>query len=67
MYLGDGANIVEATFDDLYSPGSVRITSLDRYCTGSHALTIPKVKICCFPSGRLEPLYTSAYSFEGAL
>jgi hypothetical protein len=38
MYLGDGENVVEATFETLFSGGSVRITSVDDYCQGSHTL-----------------------------
>ena len=29
MYLGDQENVVEATFDDIHSGGSVRITSIN--------------------------------------
>jgi hypothetical protein len=38
MYLGDGANVVEATVDGLLAGGNVRITSLDEYCTGRQVL-----------------------------
>jgi hypothetical protein len=38
MYLGDGENVVEATFDNILAGGSVRITSLDEYCDGTYAL-----------------------------
>lgn len=38
MYVGDGQNILEATFDSLTSGGDVRLTSFDEYCQGVHAL-----------------------------
>jgi hypothetical protein len=38
MYLGDGANVVEATIDGLFAGGNVRITNLDDYCDGSNIL-----------------------------
>jgi hypothetical protein len=38
MYVGDGASVVEATFDSLMSGGDVRLTSLDDYCDGSYSL-----------------------------
>jgi hypothetical protein len=38
MYLGDGASVVEATFDDPLSGGNVRLTSLDEYCQGECSL-----------------------------
>jgi hypothetical protein len=38
MYLGDGANVVEATIDGLFAGGNVRITHLDDYCDGSNIL-----------------------------
>ena len=38
MYLGDGANVVEATIDSLMEGGNVRITHLDGYCDGSNIL-----------------------------
>ena len=41
MYLGDQENVVEATFDDIHSVGSVRITSIDEYSDGRYALRIP--------------------------
>jgi hypothetical protein len=38
MYVGDGANLVEATFDSVQAGGDVRLTSLDEYCQGNYAL-----------------------------
>ncbi|WGJ16305.1 hypothetical protein QEV83_08725 [Methylocapsa sp. D3K7] len=38
MYLGDQENVVEATFDDIHSGVSVRITSIDEYSDGRYAL-----------------------------
>ena len=38
MYLGDGANVVEATVNGLLTGGDVRITSLDTYCDGKSVL-----------------------------
>jgi hypothetical protein len=38
MYLGDGANVVEATVDGLLTGGDVRMTSLDNYCDGKSVL-----------------------------
>jgi hypothetical protein len=38
MYLGDGANVVEATFDSILKGGSVRVTNLFKYSQGAHAL-----------------------------
>jgi hypothetical protein len=72
MYLGDGATVVEATFDGLFSPGSVRITSLDEYCLGNYALRFRRSKhvtsaeagwrLCVRALGRL----TQPYSFSHA-
>ena len=46
MYLGDGENVVEATFEDLAwgLNGSVRMTSLDDYCRGNYALRFRRSK-----------------------
>jgi len=44
MYLGDGENIVEATFESLSSGGSVRMTSLDDYCHGNYVLRFRRSK-----------------------
>jgi hypothetical protein len=44
MYLGDGANVIEATFDSIFTSGSVRITSLDHYCQGKHVLKFRRSK-----------------------
>ena len=38
MYLGDGANVVEATVDPHLVGSDVRITHLDDYCDGSNIL-----------------------------
>jgi hypothetical protein len=38
IYLGDEQNVVEATFENLLSFGSVRITSLDEYARSNYAL-----------------------------
>jgi hypothetical protein len=43
MYLGDGDNIVEATFNNL-ADASVRITSLGEYCDGKHSLRFRRPK-----------------------
>ena len=40
MYLGDGMSVVEATFDSVREGGSVRISSLDGYCTGAHSIRV---------------------------
>jgi hypothetical protein len=44
MYLGDGANVIEATFDSIFTSGSVRITSLDNYCQGKYLLRFRRSK-----------------------
>jgi hypothetical protein len=46
VYLGDGENIVEATFEDFNwgFHGSVRMTSLDDYCHGNYALRFRRSK-----------------------
>jgi hypothetical protein len=44
MYLGDGANVVEADFDSVLGGGSVRLTSLDEYCQGKHSLRFRRSK-----------------------
>jgi hypothetical protein len=44
MYLGDGANVLEATFDSVFRSGSVRITSLENYCQGKYALRFRRSK-----------------------
>src|SRR5262249_42111189 len=44
MYLGDGENVVEATFESLTSGGSVRMTSLDDYCHGNYVLRFRRSK-----------------------
>ncbi len=38
MYMGDGANVVEATVDSLTEGGNVRITPLVNYCDGTNIL-----------------------------
>jgi cell wall-associated NlpC family hydrolase len=38
MYMGDGANVVEATVDSLVEGGNVRITPLVNYCDGTNIL-----------------------------
>lgn len=38
MYVGDGQHVVEATFESVFAGGSVRLSSLDDYCTGEHIL-----------------------------
>jgi hypothetical protein len=38
MYVGDGASLVEATFDSVQAGGDVRLTSLDEYCQGNYAV-----------------------------
>jgi hypothetical protein len=38
MYLGDGASILEATFDSIAQGGSVRVTNLFEYSQGAHVL-----------------------------
>jgi hypothetical protein len=44
MYLGDDENLVEATFDNLFSAGRVRMTSLDEYCKGNYELRFRRSK-----------------------
>jgi len=44
MYLGDGANVVEATIDSVMSGGSVRITHLDDYSDGTNILRFRRSK-----------------------
>ena len=44
MYLGDGANVVEATIDHPLTGGDVRITNLDEYSDGSNALRFRRPK-----------------------
>jgi Permuted papain-like amidase enzyme, YaeF/YiiX, C92 family len=39
IYLGDDLSVVEATFES-FVDGSVRVTPLDEYCQGDHALRI---------------------------
>jgi hypothetical protein len=72
MYLGDGENVVEATFDNLFSSGSVRITSLDDYCTGKYALRFRRSKhvrsiqtgwyLCIRALTRLKQPYSFAHA-----
>jgi hypothetical protein len=38
MYVGDGASLVEATFDSLVGGGDVRLTNLDQYCQGQNVI-----------------------------
>ncbi|WP_338833679.1 hypothetical protein [Bradyrhizobium septentrionale] len=38
MYLGDGGNVIEATFENPVRGGDVRLSSLDSFCEGAHAL-----------------------------
>jgi hypothetical protein len=44
MYVGDGANVVEATFDSVLGGGSVRLTSLDDYSQGTCSLRFRRSK-----------------------
>jgi hypothetical protein len=44
MYLGDDFNVIEATTDNYYS-GNVRVTHLDKYCTGQFAMRIRRPKL----------------------
>lgn len=44
MYVGDGATVVEATFDSVLGGGSVRLTSLDEYSQGLHSLRFRRSK-----------------------
>jgi hypothetical protein len=44
MYLGDGANIIEATFDSVVRGGSVRVTNFFEYAQGAHALRFRRSK-----------------------
>lgn len=46
MYLGDGENVVEATFESLTPgfSGSVQMTSLDDYCKGNYVLQFRRSK-----------------------
>ena len=44
MYVGDGANVVEATFDSVLGGGNVRLTSLDDYSQGSYSLRFRRSK-----------------------
>ncbi|HTV49185.1 MAG TPA: hypothetical protein VMG59_12155 [Phycisphaerae bacterium] len=44
MYIGDGYNVVEATFDSLVRGGNVRITNLDKYCNGTSVLRFRRPK-----------------------
>jgi hypothetical protein len=44
MYVGDGASVVEATFDSLLGGGNVRLTSLDDYCQGLQSLRFRRSK-----------------------
>jgi hypothetical protein len=37
MYVGDGTNVIESTFETLFDAG-VRLTSFDSYCQGAHFL-----------------------------
>jgi hypothetical protein len=39
MYVGDGTNVIESTFETLFDAG-VRLTSFDSYCQGAHFLRI---------------------------
>lgn len=38
MYIGDGAHVVEATFESPLKGGSVKLTALDDYCKGEAAI-----------------------------
>lgn len=44
MYVGDGASVVEATFDSVIGGGNVRLSSLDDYCQGLHSLRFRRSK-----------------------
>jgi hypothetical protein len=44
IYLGDGENVVEATFESLIKLGSVRITSLDEYARPEYALRFRRLR-----------------------
>jgi len=70
MYVGDGASIVEATFDNLREGGDVRLTNLDDYCTGKHVLKFRRSryvtdtqlgwKVCVRAFSRLKKPYSFA-------
>jgi len=72
MYLGDGANVIEATFDSIFTSGSVRITSLDHYCQGKHVLKFRRSKhvlsaqsgwfLCIRALARLKQPYSFAHA-----
>jgi hypothetical protein len=72
MYLGDGVNVIEATFDSVFSSGSVRITSLDHYCQGKYALRFRRSKhvlsaqngwlLCIRALTRLKQPYSFAHA-----
>jgi hypothetical protein len=44
MYVGDGENVVEATFDSVQDGGDVRLTSLDEYSEGLCSLRFRRSK-----------------------
>jgi hypothetical protein len=74
MYVGDDSNVVEATFDGLTSGGSVRLTSLDTYCEGAHALRFRRSKfvkddrdgwrVCIRALSRLKEPYSFVHLVE---
>jgi hypothetical protein len=70
MYLGDNANVVEATFENLQ--GNVRITSLDEYSQGRYMLRFRRSKfvqspqngwhLCVRALARLKQGYSFSYA-----
>ena len=68
MYLGDGENVVEATFDEVFLGGSVRITNLNDLCEGSTILRVRRSsyvltpqegwRMCVRALGRLKEEYS---------
>ncbi len=74
MYVGDGAHVVEATFDSPMSGGNVRLTSLDDYCQGQASLRFRRSrfitsdvegwKLCVRAMSRLRLPYSFAKAID---
>jgi len=74
MYVGDGAHVVEATFDSPMGGGDVRLTTLDDYCQGHAALRFRRSrfitsdvegwKLCVRAMSRLRLPYSFAKAID---
>ncbi len=74
MYLGDDENVIEATFDSALQNGNVRMTSLDEYCQGDHAVRFRRPKylkdqaagwrLCVRALSRMKRKYDFGYALH---